>query len=714
MRLGLRQYGLLGGSVMALAHAAGFGGGQAFAQTSASPGEEDVIVVIGRAQELYRVGESSTGKLPAEPLDTPIVITTINADLIRDQGARDAQDIYRNIAGVSLFSYAGVTARGFRQEEIFFDGLRGDPYAGFAVPQLFNVERVDFLKGPAGMLYGPGAPGGVFNYVTKKPSQDFSANLRGIVGTEARYGLSGEVTGSLPIDGLSGRAGMFYEDRNTPRKNTTSKTVIYDLGLSADLGFANLTLQGTTYDQRLDGNRLRGVPVDDDGNFLTDRRWNHNEPDDFLDLISNNLQAKLEGHLGDTITWDATLRYTDSEENQEYHEPRSPIDTDDDGVVDFISVREFRDQTRAEEQLSFGANAIWSQSFGDVDNRLLTGVEHYDLEAVFDYDRARGTGDNVQGLSIVDPVYGLSNRSTYILTNLADGRVTEQRRTGVYLLNEATVGKFTLVGGVRFDTFEDVEASGEEDDDNVSYRIGGIYKPVPNVSLFAQWADSYIPQSISNQRSEVGGPFDPTTGTIVEGGVKAELFHEKLFVSLSVYDIVRENFLQTLLDENGDDVEIGGFTQFGQLGEVTSTGVELELIADITSDWVLLASYAYNDARITEDNGTGGFRNSVGDKFANAPENQFGFWTRYQVPAINTAFAIGGDYVDERLSLSGQTVKDYFTVDASVIWEKEPFEVLLRVDNLFDEEYAESGFLSRTGHFPGDPRSIFVEFSREW
>lgn len=80
----------------------------------------------------------------------------INADLIHDQGAREAQDLYRNISGVTFFSYAGVTARGFRQEEIFFDGLRGDPYAGLTTPQLFNIERLEFLKGPAGMLYGPG------------------------------------------------------------------------------------------------------------------------------------------------------------------------------------------------------------------------------------------------------------------------------------------------------------------------------------------------------------------------------------------------------------------------------------------------------------------------------------------------------------------------------------------------------------------------------
>lgn len=123
------------------------------AEESAKVVEE--VVITGRAQKLYRVEDPSVGKLPTPPLESSQTIVVINADLIHDQGAREAQDLYRNISGVTFF-YAGVTARGFRQEEIFFDGLRGDPYAGLTTPQLFNIERLEFLKGPAGMLYGPG------------------------------------------------------------------------------------------------------------------------------------------------------------------------------------------------------------------------------------------------------------------------------------------------------------------------------------------------------------------------------------------------------------------------------------------------------------------------------------------------------------------------------------------------------------------------------
>lgn len=142
------------------------------AQEEMTEQEIETITVVSRTLNLYRNGESTTAKLAVDPLNSTQMITSLNANLIHDLGARDAKDLYRNIAGVSQFSYAGVTARGFRQEEIYFDGLRGDPYVGFNVPQLFNVERVDFLKGPSGMLYGLVHQGGYLTTLQKSHKQN--------------------------------------------------------------------------------------------------------------------------------------------------------------------------------------------------------------------------------------------------------------------------------------------------------------------------------------------------------------------------------------------------------------------------------------------------------------------------------------------------------------------------------------------------------------
>jgi iron complex outermembrane receptor protein len=162
------------------------------------------------------------------------------------------------------------------------------------------------------------------------------------------------------------------------------------------------------------------------------------------------------------------------------------------------------------------------------------------------------------------------------------------------------------------------------------------------------------------------------------------------------------------------DVGNDGFDDMIAFGEVTSKGVDFDLATDLTRDWVLTFAYAYNDTRITGDNGGGGFSNAVGDRFANAPEHQLGFWTRYQIRPLGLAAALGGDYVSKRVSLDGQPVNPYMVFDASLIYETGPWKGLLRVDNIFDKTYAASGFVERTGHFPGKPRTLFLEVSRRW
>lgn len=151
------------------------------AQTDEETTELEAVDIKGRAQAFYQEKTTRIGsKTDIDILHLPQSAQVLTEQLIRDQAARDITDLYRSIAGVSEFSYSGVTFRGFRDSgNVFYDGVRGDPYSGFSVPQLFNVERVDVLKGPAAALYGGGEPGGMINYVTKKPEfqQERTATL---------------------------------------------------------------------------------------------------------------------------------------------------------------------------------------------------------------------------------------------------------------------------------------------------------------------------------------------------------------------------------------------------------------------------------------------------------------------------------------------------------------------------------------------------------
>ncbi|HEV7233139.1 MAG TPA: TonB-dependent receptor, partial [Sphingorhabdus sp.] len=458
------------------------------------------------------------------------------------------------------------------------------------------------------------------------------------------------------------------------------------------------------------GNRLRGVPVNTNGDFLASRRWNHNEPTDYLDLRSTSVQAKLEVQPTDNLALDASLRRIDATEAQQYHEPNGLVDTNADGVVD-LSRRQFRDQFRDTGEWSFGTNAVWSLPLGsDISNRVLLGFDHYDSTLTFD-GRSLNGGNSLTSqttpcaLSLANPVYRACSASNYLLPAFAR-TITDTKRTGFYALNELTVGPVILVAGIRTDSFEDDTGAARFKGSDETYRFGATWRVQDDLSLFAQYATSFEPQSAASQDPRAGGPFAPTSGDIIEGGIKTALMNGRIQSSASVYRIRRQNLLQAnpLGDPEGD-----GINNSVAFGEVTSKGVDLDIAADITDNWVVTLAYAYNDTRITKTNGLTPPTNSVGDRFANAPKHELGFWTRYQLPETGLAFALGGDYVSRRISLSGQTVKPYFIADGSITWTSGPFNILLRVDNIFDKTYAASGFTDRTGHFPGEPRSAFVE-----
>lgn len=664
--------------------------------------EGDQIIVTGRAQRLYRTETTTVGKSAQDPLDIPQALQVINKDLFADQGARDATDIYRNISGVSFFSYAGVTFRGFRQDQSFYDGMRGNPFIGFSVPQLFNIERVEVLKGPAGLFFGPGSPGGIINYVSKVPDTKTAMRLVATGGNYDRRGVSAEATGPVDDNGIvTYRLGGFYEAMNPYRVNTKNVSLIGDGGVAIRTNESGkLTLQATVYDNDLQANRLRGVLTDNAGNFLTDIRWNANEPTDFLHLKSHAYQARYATAIGDAVAFDAGVRYFKATETQQYHEPRGFVA----GSTDLVA-REFRDQIRDVDGLSFAANLTARLNLLGVEHKVQTGADWYDETSVLNSRILRA---GVTPLSLSNPVYTNSARDV-ARAALLPFTVTDTRtkRKGAYLQDQISLtDRVMLVGGVRYDKFEDgVVGNRFYTDDDVTFRTGAIFKPRKDVSVYVSWSQSFEPQSASSQTVDAGGPFAPVTGDQFEGGVKTDLFDGRLQANFAAYRIVRKNILQadpSLPPVNGQD-------QLRPIGEVTSKGLEFDLSTDITANWVALVNYGYNDTKITGTITGQAITNAVGDRFANAPKHKLGFWTRHQVPAIDAAFAVGGEYVSRRISLSGQGVKPYTIFDASITKGLGFAELMLRVDNIFDKVYAASGFSAQSGHFPGEPRTFLAE-----
>lgn len=669
------------------------------------------ISVVGRAFSLYRPTESTFGTRTDTPLEKiPQSIQILPQALISDQAARQITDLYSNIAGVNGYSYSGVTFRGFNQDEILYDGVKGDPFNGFSVPQLFNIEQVAVLKGPSGAVYGSGNPGGIINYITKKPKYDSETSIALEVGNDEFFSGAFESTGSVNDEQTQAYRVGIYKDTEKPfRENTTEDNTIIDLGYRFDFtNNTNLVLQYTNIDQELGGARLRGIPVDQNGNFIADRSWNHNEASDYQTVTADVYQASLKHQINDVFSSDFTARYFTNEETQNYHEPRGLSDSDGDGALDW-SDREFRDQQRENTGLSFTGNLIAETNIADMDHIMLVGIDWYnhDFEAQYRTAVRESLGGPVPGISILDPIYGQTSKDDYDLNNITPrlGQ-TKSKRVGLYAQDQVDVtNKWNVTFGLRYDRFDDTDIlnNTEFSDSDITYRIGTSYNVNDTFFPYALYGTGFMPQSASNQSPEVGGPFKPEHSKIAELGLRTKLFDDTLAINMATYQITRNNILQA-----STEISDTGIDQLEALGEVQSNGFELEIVGDITPNWVVTASYAYNDTQINEQSEEFSTQASGSDKFANAPQNTAGLWMRYDLSALYSSISAGLDYVDEQVSLEGYKVKPYTVYNFAWKTQYQQWSWQLSVKNIFDKEYASSGFITRAGHFPGEPRRVYL------
>ena len=654
----------------------------------------EVIEVKGRAQTLYRASQSSVGTRTDTDLELiPQNIQVLPEALIRDQAARQITDLYRSMSGVSAFSYSGVTFRGFRQDEILYDGVRGDPFNGFAVPQLFNVQEVQLLKGSSGALYGSSAPGGLINYVTKKPQRTAKNQLELGLGNDEYWQSSLELSGPL-TDQQAYRFGYYRDSEQPFRWNTKVENEILDLGYLIDItDSTSLTLQYNTVTQDYQGARLRGVPADDQGNFLGDRAWNHNEATDFQSLEADVWQVRADHEFNSNWRTDLTWRHYDNTELQNYHEPFCSFDTDGDGVVDYCR-RQFRDQRRENTADSLTWNNIVEFNTAGLNHQLLLGADTMTQDSYFLGRNVAPIeqGGKALGISLINPVYGLTSAADYDIDSIKSTPTdTTAVRQGFYLQDQLDLtASWNLLLGVRWDSFEDKNnmASSKVDGSDSSWRVGSTYQLTDWVRLYVLKGTGFSPQATASQVPEVGGPFDAEQSSIVEAGARFSLLDDAIRLNVATYEMIRNNILQA--DPRGD---VGGDGRDDQiaLGEVKSKGVEVDLLGDLTDSWVLNLNYAYNDTRIVES--TSAITNAVGDKFANAPQHQIGLWSRYELDSINSAIAAGMDYVSDQLSIDGQHVKSYTVFDMSwqTRWQQWLFQA--NVKNLFDKTYSTSCFI---------------------
>jgi iron complex outermembrane receptor protein len=655
----------------------------------------ETLHITDRADAPYKNATAISATKTATPLiDLPQSVQVIPLQLIEDLGALEVTDLYRSIAGVTQFSYGGVVARGFRQEETRYNGVAGSPYGDFGISRLGNVEQVEVLKGPASVLYGSNQPGGLINIVTRVPRATRAGRLTARYGTGDSYSLQLDLTG--PLDAAQRHlylVNVATDDQDRFRNNARTESAVYTGGYTWVVTPATrVTVQAEHIDQDNSAHRLRGVPFEN-GSFLTDPMFTTTEPTDFQTLVADVVQARLDHVFTPALRLNATYRWFDNQGLQQYHEPRGLL-------ADRRTMRrEFRDQDRRVEQHSAAANLIGTFPRGEFTHQVLLGGEFYHTNTWF-----RGLTvpmAQVPTIDIYNPVYGLTSAASYNLASRTYNTTdSDLLRTGFYLQDQiAWRERWHLLLAARYELFtdENLLSPQRRTDRALTTRAGLVNKFNPATALYFSYAEGFVPQGLANEYR--GGPFDPEASTSFEVGLKRDFLGGRVGLTAAVYEITKTNVLQ----DDPDPVAPADYLI--ALGEVRSRGFEFDLTGQLTADWSLQANYAYNDVVVTEDVVAA----NIGQGFPNSPRHQAGLWTRYNLPRWKLGVGLGAEYVSIRtnfIEVDAFPAKGYTVWDAALFYTVGDLALTLRCDNVLDRVYSQSTFGGRNGHFPGEPRNL--------
>jgi iron complex outermembrane recepter protein len=681
---------------------------------SLNPGSEDdeEIVVTGDRPSVYRASNASSATRTDTPLrDIPAAIQVIPRQVIEDQQATDLDEALRNVSSVI---YGGAedtntglrySIRGFDNAPVLIDGFR---QFGFAeIPETTNLERIEVLKGPASILYGEIQPGGVINAITKQPLSTpfYEAELQ--VGSyqfvRPRIDFSGPLTtdGSVlyRLNTAYRRGGDFRGYDQEIEQFFISPVLTWRI---SDRTQITTTLQYQERERPYDANNTvaigRGVADLPRDQFI-------GEPDDFGKREFLNVGYNLEHQFSDNWTLRNSFRYI---RNSFFSDKLTiPLFVDE---ATGILARVYGFDDFQSRDYSLQTNVVGKFSTGSINHTLLLGVDlsRSDISPFI----VKGDLRTIVPLNIFDPVYGSVPRPPVSSFQLALDRTVETNRLGIYVQDQiAFSDNFKALLGLRYDTlrqeatnavavFSPTGNDTVQTPDALMPRIGIVYQPIQPLSLYASYSQSFTPSNDDFDAS--GNPLEPEEGEGFEVGVKADLIRDRLFATLSYFDITKQN-VATATNFPGVSVATG---------EQRSQGVELDLTGEIVPGWNIFASYTYTDAEVTEDNTI-----PAGNRLIGIPKHSVSVWTTYTIQTGSLeglGFGLGVNYVSDREGDLANTFRlgSYFLTDAAIFYRRDNWRFAVNFKNIFNEKYYPGTPFSRvSGIAVGDPFTVIGSVS---
>lgn len=646
----------------------------------------------------YQTPVASSTRMPVLLLDTPQSVSVVSREQMRDQSMQSLADVVRYVPGITMALGEGhrdapVIRGNQTTADMYINGVRDDVQY---YRDLYNLERVEAVKGANAMTFGRGGGGGVLNRVTKDanfmPLRELS--LEG--GSFGKKRLALDVSQSFK-ERYSFRLNGMFEDSNSYRRQVGLER--YGVAPSFTWSASERTQVKVNYEHFSDGRTVdRGLPSFAGRPFAADWRTFFGDPKlSQSSALVNTGSIRVEHQMG-RWNWRSTLLSADYDKF--YQNVFSGAVSTDQTLVSLSGYN-----TGTLRRNWFGQSDISGQfSTGRIRHTLLAGTE-------FGHQRTgniRQTAYFGSSTSILAPTSNptvdsgaLFRPSATDADNLARNRVG-----AAFVQDQIEVSRYLqFLVGVRYDFFginvrnRRTLENTARNDNMIAPRLGVVVKPVANLSLYGSYSVAYLPSS-----GDQFGALTVSQQTIrpekfnnYETGLKWDI-NRNLTLSAALYRLDRTN--TTARDPNDP-------TRIVQTGTQRTNGYEMSLNGNLTRRWMMVGGYAVQDAFISSPTSAA----VLGAKVALVPRHTISLWNHYRVTnrwsaglgVIEQASLWAG--IDNTVKLPGFTRVDL----ASYYSLTEKTRLQVNVENLMNTGYYPTAH-SNTNILPGAPRSIRAGF----
>ena len=648
----------------------------------------------------YAARRATVGKMAIPLKEIPQSVTVVTRQQLDDQNVSRLEDAMKGVTGATVVRYdaAGLystfNARGFGSDTYQLDGVTLQTDANGIYLDLAAFDRVEVLRGAAGMFSGAGEPGVTINLARKRALATFQAETALQLGSWNYRRADLDVTGALIESGrVRGRLVSAWQDNDTFMNNVDGgKKLVYGT-VEADVTENTLLSVGVIW-QDVSSVLSRGLPTWADGRLIDLPRsampvmsWNRQS------LKTTDYFAELEHRLPGAALIKATMRRTERTNKARFTDPSPP---DADGwMTDLTSSGFNRKDTDTTGDLYYNTPL----HLGGRTHNLLLGADWRENHALTHY--APYPGEPTGRVNLFDPdPNAIPDPDLDYNANLGDTMIRAQ---GVYSqLRIKPTDALTLVAGGRLSWWRSAGVSwGTTSDFKTTRKFtpygAVIYALNPRLSVYGSYSEIFKPQ---NDRTVDGDQIAPRTGSQIELGLKGDSADGQLQYSTGIFQITDRN--RAVADPLNEDFSIAR-------GKVRSQGYEAEIRGRLSPSWQLTAGYAYTTTKYLTD--TPEQQGKVFDTFT--PRHNANLWARYAVPASilpGLELGFGLRAMSSFYSKSGNitiTGKGHSIASLMASYRiNSNLRVALNVDNLFDKVYWEKVSGTSRQNFYGAPRSI--------